>query len=381
MKKIMFCIGTRPEAIKVIPVISAFLEDKTFEVVVCLTGQHREMLYSVLEDFEIKYDFNLDVMSHDQSLAGTTSSIITGLDKLLKKIKPDLLFVHGDTNTTFSSTLSAFYNNIKVAHIEAGLRTYRTDNPWPEEIFRQLTARIAHVHLPPTKDAETNLIHENLNHNNIIVTGNTVIDALNLCIKKIQNRPILKERILEYYRNFNIDLKKYHNNIILITGHRRENRGDGIINLCEAIDRLATNFSDNCFVFPVHLSPHVKKVVFDYFSLKPFDNVFLLPPIDYTNFVYLMSVSKLIITDSGGIQEEAPTFKVPVLVTRSTSERLEAVDKGAVKLIGNNADRIFEETAKLLTSQIEYNKMQIDSNPYGDGHASKRIVKYIKTIL
>ena len=381
MKKIMFCIGTRPEAIKVVPVIDVFLRDTTFDTVVCLTGQHKEMLISVLKTFDINYDYNLNVMSHDQSLVGTTTSIIIGLDKIIKKVKPDLVFVHGDTNTTFSSTLCAFYNNVKVAHIEAGLRTYDSFNPWPEESFRQLTARIATIHFPPTKDAESNLLKEKINHTNILVTGNTVIDALKLCLQKIESNLKIKNNINSFFESYGIDLNLYNKKIILITGHRRENRGKGIINLCEAIEKLATIFKDLCFIFPVHLSPHVKKVVHDFFNSNRITNVFLLPPLDYTHFVYLMSVSKLIITDSGGIQEEAPTFKVPVLVTRSTSERLEAVEKGAVKLIGNDKNRIVKEASILLSDNKEYEKMQIDVNPYGDGNASNKINNYIKSFL
>lgn len=378
MKKVMFCIGTRPEAIKVAPVIRKFISDKYFKTIVCLTGQHKEMLTDVLDTFKIDYDFNLDVMMHDQTLLGTTSLIMCELDKIIKKVNPDLIFVHGDTNTTFSSSLIAFYNNVKVAHIEAGLRTYDTYNPWPEETFRQLTARIATIHFPPTKSAHKNLVNEKINFSNILVTGNTVIDALKLCIEIIDSDYKLKDEIFSFFNNYKIDLNECKKKIILITGHRRENRGDGITNLCEAIKELAEKHSDFTFIFPVHLSPHVKDVVYDYFDNDISKNIFLIPPLNYTKFVYLMSISKLIITDSGGIQEEAPTFKVPVLVTRTTSERLEAVDMGAVKLIGSKKERIVKEASILLNSKTEYEKMKISKNPYGNGFASEKIIDFVK---
>jgi len=381
-KKLLFVFGTRPEAIKMSPLIRIFKErEEKFDITVCVTGQHREMLDQVLELFEIKPDYDLNVMKVNQDLFQLTSDIMMGMKDVLHKEKPDLVFVHGDTTTTFLATLSAFYMKIDVAHVEAGLRTYNIYSPWPEEINRQLTGRIAKFHFAPTKRAQQNLLKEGVPKENIIVTGNTVIDALFYVVSKIKGDKKLEEKLQRdikskmLSRNFDFNKGKF----ILVTGHRRENFGQGMINICEAIKEIS-DFDNNLhIIYPVHLNPNVKKPVNSILAGK--ENVHLIEPLDYLHFVYLMEKSYLILTDSGGVQEEAPSLGKPVLVMRETTERPEAVEAGTVKLVGTNKEKIVYETKKLLQNEKEYEKMSKAHNPYGDGLACQRILNFIEGVI
>jgi UDP-N-acetylglucosamine 2-epimerase (non-hydrolysing) len=381
-KKLLFVFGTRPEAIKMSPLIRIFKErEEKFDITVCVTGQHREMLDQVLELFEIKPDYDLNVMKVNQDLFQLTSDIMIGMKDVLHKEKPDLVFVHGDTTTTFLATLSAFYMKIDVAHVEAGLRTYNIYSPWPEEINRQLTGRIAKFHFAPTKRAQQNLLKEGVPKENIIVTGNTVIDALFYVVSKIKGDKKLEEKLQRdikskiLSRNFDFNKGKF----ILVTGHRRENFGQGMINICEAIKEIS-DFDNNLhIIYPVHLNPNVKKPVNSILAGK--ENVHLIEPLDYLHFVYLMEKSYLILTDSGGVQEEAPSLGKPVLVMRETTERPEAVEAGTVKLVGTNKEKIVYETKKLLQNEKEYEKMSKAHNPYGDGLACQRILNFVEGVI
>jgi len=381
-KKLLFVFGTRPEAIKMSPLIRIFKErEEKFDITVCVTGQHREMLDQVLELFEIKPDYDLNVMKVNQDLFQLTSDIMMGMKDVLHKEKPDLVFVHGDTTTTFLATLSAFYMKIDVAHVEAGLRTYNIYSPWPEEINRQLTGRIAKFHFAPTKRAQQNLLKEGVPKENIIVTGNTVIDALFYVVSKIKGDKKLEEKLQRdikskiLSRNFDFNKGKF----ILVTGHRRENFGQGMINICEAIKEIS-DFDNNLhIIYPVHLNPNVKKPVNSILAGK--ENVHLIEPLDYLHFVYLMEKSYLILTDSGGVQEEAPSLGKPVLVMRETTERPEAVEAGTVKLVGTNKEKIVYETKKLIQNEKEYEKMSKAHNPYGDGLACQRILNFIEGVI
>jgi len=359
LKKLLFIFGTRPEAIKIIPVYKKFKDSNLFDVKICITAQHREMLDDVMDFFEIKADYDLNLMQKNQSLENLSMRILNKVSDILKKEKFDLVFVHGDTTTSFFSALAAFYNRIDVVHIEAGLRTYDIYSPFPEEINRQLTSRIAKYHFAPTKKAKENLLNENVNFKNIYVVGNSVIDALFLTLKKLPNQKIQNS-------------KPY----ILITGHRRENFGEGFLNICNAIKELAIKYKNYDFIYPVHLNPNVRKPVFK--ILSGLSNVKLIEPVNYPNFVQLMANSYLILTDSGGVQEEAPSLKKPVLVMRDTTERPEAFKKGLLKLVGTNKNKIIAEVSNLIENKDEYNKMIKDENPYGDGKTSERIFNIIK---
>ncbi len=375
MKKILFVFGTRPEAIKMAPVIKAFKDEKIFDTKVCVTGQHRQMLDQVLDIFDIKPDYDLNIMELGQDLFDITANVLSGMKNVLSEYSPDVVLVHGDTSTTSATAIAAFYQKIKVGHIEAGLRTGNIYSPWPEEVNRQISGVIANYHFAPTSTSMENLLKENKNKENILVTGNTVIDALFLVLDKIEKDAKLKNTILksisDQYR-FNSDKK-----IILVTGHRRENFGEGFTNICKALKKIADDNHDVDIVYPVHLNPNVQKPVKNILSNSK--NIYLINPLSYENFIYLMSKSYFIITDSGGVQEEAPSLGKPVLVLRNTTERPEALEAGTVKLVGTNFEAIVNESQKFLDDEKEYKKMSKAHNPYGDGSASKRIVNFFKT--
>ncbi len=376
MKKVMLVFGTRPEAIKMAPLVKEFQKyPKDFETVVCVTAQHREMLDQVLNLFEIVPDYDLDIMKPGQSLYEVTSNILLGLQSVLEEAKPDIVLVHGDTTTTLSTSLAAFYQQIAVGHVEAGLRTHNIYSPWPEEGNRQVTGRLATYHFAPTEVSGANLLKENVDISNMIVTGNTVIDALLSVVSKIESNDELSSTLFE-----NISQKGYVSDeskrLILVTGHRRENFGQGFLNICSALKELALKYPDVDIVYPVHLNPNVQKPVNE--ILSDVDNVFLIPPLDYEPFVYLMSRSYFILTDSGGIQEEAPSLGKPVLVMRDTTERPEALEAGTVKLVGTDTKKIIEECISLLDDDEAYQTMSKSHNPYGDGKACERIVTYLK---
>ena len=364
---ILFIFGTRPEAIKLAPVIKELKKEKIFEVKICVTAQHRQMLDQTLEIFEIKSDFDLNIMKNNQDLYDLTSNILIGLNEIFKDYQPDLVFVHGDTTTTLVASLASYYKKIPIAHIEAGLRTNNIYSPFPEEINRQLTSRLSKYHFAPTETSKNNLIKEGIDEKTIFITGNTVIDALLYVVKKVES----KEVIIDGYKITN-------RKIVLITGHRRENFGEGFLNICEAIKELALKHEYIDFVYPVHLNPNVQKPVFE--LLSGIANVYLIKPLDYEQFVYLMNKSYIIITDSGGVQEEAPSLGKPVLVMRNTTERPEAVKAGTVKLVGTDKEKIYKEVNNLITNKNTYEQMSKAINPYGDGNASKRINEILKNI-
>jgi len=370
MKKISVVFGTRPEAIKLAPVILELKKHPDlFDVNICVTAQHRQMLDQVLEVFEIKPDVDLNLMKPNQTLAVLTSEAIVGIDNYLKKEKPDMILVQGDTTTVFAASLAAFYNKIKIGHVEAGLRTNDKYSPFPEEINRVLTTKIVDIHFAPTQLSKENLIKDSVSPDKIFITGNTVIDALFIVKEKVlKNNPIIDG--LDQSLLYNDNRK-----LVLITGHRRENFGDGFNNICHAIAELAEQFKDVLFVYPVHLNPNVREPVFR--ILGNHVNIFLIEPLSYLPFVALMMRSTLILTDSGGVQEEAPSLAKPVLVMRENTERPEAVDAGTVKLVGTSIKNIVNTTAELLHNNTEYKKMANAINPYGDGKSANRI----KTIL
>jgi len=373
-KKVLLVFGTRPEAIKMAPLVKAFENEPTIESKVCVTAQHREMLDQVLEMFDIKPDYDLNIMKPGQDLFDVTSNVLLGLKDVLNDFNPDVVLVHGDTTTTSASSLAAFYNKIKVGHVEAGLRTGDLYSPWPEEANRQITGVLANYHFAPTTTSENNLLKENKDPKNIIVTGNTVIDALFLALDKIEKNDELKTKIVESI-NSQYELKE-DKKLILVTGHRRENFGDGFINICEALKTIALNNPDIDIVYPVHLNPNVQKPVKE--ILSDTKNVFLIEPLQYEQFIFMMNKSYFIITDSGGVQEEAPSLGKPVLVMRDTTERPEAVEAETVKLVGTNKDMIIKEAQNLLDNETEYHNMSKAHNPYGDGKACDRIIKFIK---
>lgn len=374
MKKILIVFGTRPEAIKMAPLVKEFQKhNDLFETKVCVTAQHREMLDQVLSLFEITPDFDLNIMKAGQDLYDITANVLLGMKEVLNTFKPDVVFVHGDTTTTFAASLAAFYQQIKIAHIEAGLRTGDIYSPWPEEANRQLTTQITAYHFAPTSTSEANLLRENVSPSRISVTGNTVIDALFLALDKIKNNSVLEREIITKLTSlypFNPDRKT-----ILVTGHRRENHGQGFINICGALKVLAENNPDIDIVYPVHLNPNVQKPVHE--ILSDITNVFLIEPLQYETFLYLMNQSYFIITDSGGVQEEAPSLGKPVLVMRDTTERPEALEAGTVKLVGTNTQKIISEAQLLLDSAEAYQAMAKAHNPYGDGKACERVIKFI----
>jgi len=373
-KKISVVFGTRPEAIKLAPVILALKRDPQFDCHVCVTAQHREMLDQVLQAFEIVPDVDLNLMQPNQTLAGLTSRTIESLDRYLSEEQPDMVMVQGDTTTVFCAALSAFYHHIPIAHVEAGLRTFNLDSPWPEEANRVLTSHLAALHFAPTATSRANLLKEGVPDDKIFVTGNTVIDALFIALDKIKNAPPpipgLPQHLLRQ------DSKE---RLILITGHRRENFGEGFNNICQAISQLAVRFPQIAFVYPVHLNPNVQKPVNGLLASHP--NIHLISPLDYLPFVALMNRATLILTDSGGVQEEAPSLGKPVLVMRETTERPEAVEMGTVKLVGANIKAIVDETTTLLTDDNAYIAMANAVNPYGDGRAAGRINMICKKFL
>lgn len=370
MQKILSVIGTRPEAIKMAPLIKTLEIDKRFNAKLCITAQHREMLDQVLDIFDIKPDFDLDIMKKEQKLSDLTGLIINGMSGVLDEFKPDIVLIHGDTTTTFASALSAYYKKIPVGHVEAGLRTGNIYLPWPEEANRQLASVITRFHFCPTSSSRANLLSENVNDKNIIITGNTVIDSLLMALKIIESDPKIVSELDKKF-DFLDSTKK----IVLVTGHRRESFGDGFVNICKAIKHIANNNKDIQVVYPVHLNPNVQKPTNE--ILSQVKNVHLIEPQEYLPFIYLMNKSFIILTDSGGIQEEAPSLGKPVLVMRETTERPEAVDAGTVKLVGTKPDKIIEEVEKLLTNKKEYQRMSKSHNPYGDGKASKRIANFL----
>lgn len=385
MKKIMLVFGTRPEAIKMAPLVKAFQEKKDeFETIVCVTGQHREMLDQVLHLFDIKPDYDLNIMKQGQDLYDITSRVLLGMRDVFKVCRPDILFVHGDTTTSTAAALAGFYQQIPVAHIEAGLRTNDIYSPWPEEMNRQITGRIATYDFSPTQLSRKNLLKENVDDNKITVTGNTVIDALHLVTSKIKKDKILNEQLIKdlKVRGYNTQRLNDKKRLVLITGHRRENFGDGFLHICNAIKDLAAMHPDVDFVYPMHLNPNVRKPIHEVFgeNLSNLDNIFFIEPLEYLMFVFLMEKADIVLTDSGGIQEEAPGLGKPVLVMRDTTERPEAVEAGTVKLVGTNYQAIIDNVSRLLTDTTEYEKMSKANNPYGDGKACERIINKILTI-
>ena len=376
LKKILFIFGTRPEAIKVAPLIIA-LRDKSlkkdFEVGVCITAQHREMLDQVLDIFNIKVDFDLNIMQDAQDLYDISSRSLLGLRDVLKKFKPNLVFVHGDTSTTFIASLASFYQKIDIAHLEAGLRTFNIYSPYPEEMNRVLTSKLAKYHFTPTKSSFNNLIKEGVKKENILITGNTVIDALFLSLEKINKDKKLESKLIKNLNlNFDINKKRF----ILVTGHRRENFGEGFLNIANSLKEIAISNKDIDIVFPVHLNPNVQKPVKK--ILSNISNIHLISPLRYEEFIYLMSKSYFIITDSGGVQEEAPSLGKPILLTRDTTERPEALDLGVVKLVSSDKNLIIKEANKLISDEKYFNQMSKFLNPYGDGKACLRIIKFLK---
>ncbi len=375
MKKVLIVFGTRPEAIKMAPLVKEFQKHTDiFETKVCVTAQHREMLDQVLELFEIIPDYDLDIMKPGQDLYDVTSSVLLGMKSVLNDFSPDVVFVHGDTSTTFAASLATFYQQIKVAHIEAGLRTGDIYSPWPEEANRQLTTQITAYHFAPTETSKANLLKENVNEKAIEVTGNTVIDALFLALDKIKNNSKIERQILHQLLTNNYKLQN-DKKIILVTGHRRENHGQGFINICTALKEIALTNPDIDIVYPVHLNPNVQKPVKE--LLSNVENIHLIEPLQYEQFIYMMERSYFIITDSGGVQEEAPSLGKPVLVMRDTTERPEALDAGTVKLVGTNTQLIIDEAQKLIDDQEEYERMSQANNPYGDGKACKKIITFL----
>jgi len=370
MKKILLVFGTRPEAIKMAPLVKAFKSDlENFNTKVCVTAQHREMLDQVLEFFDIVPDYDLDLMRPGQNLHSLTSIIIEETKTVFEEFQPDYLFVHGDTTTSTASALSAFYSGIKVCHIEAGLRTNNKLSPFPEELNRQITGRIADLHFAPTSASKKNLLIENVFEENIVITGNTVIDALLESVDKVAD---LNNDITKPINDFIGDSSK----VILVTGHRRENHGDGFERICAALSYIANNEADIKIIYPVHLNPKVQEPVNRH--LAGVKNVLLTEPLAYPEFIWLMNKSKIILTDSGGIQEEAPSLGKPVLVMRDTTERPEAVDAGTVILVGTDKEKIIEECHSLLNDIDRFDRMSELHNPYGDGHACERIIKTLR---
>ncbi len=375
VKKILLVFGTRPEAIKMAPLVKAFQEqNQDFQTKVCVTAQHREMLDQVLSLFEIQTDFDLNVMQPNQDLYDITSNILIGMKTVFQNFRPDFIFVHGDTTTTFAVSLAAFYEKILVGHIEAGLRTGNLYSPWPEEANRKLTSQLTCYHFAPTAQSQDNLLKENVAPDKIIVTGNTVIDALLLMKNKLETDHDFRDNVHHAIKQKGFDPQEAE--FILVTGHRRENFGQGFIDICSALKTIALERPNINIVYPVHLNPNVRKPVNE--LLTGVKNVFLIEPLEYEAFIYLMSLSKLIITDSGGVQEEAPSLGKPVLVMRDTTERPEAVDAGTVKLVGTNPQRIISETNTLLDDPQAYEIMAKAHNPYGDGKACVRIVNFMK---
>ena len=391
MKKVMLVFGTRPEAIKMAPLVKEFQKHpEQFETIVCVTGQHREMLDQVLHLFEIKPDYDLNIMKQGQDLYDVTARVLVGMRDVLKEAQPDVVLVHGDTTTSTAAALAAFYQQIPVGHVEAGLRTHNIYSPWPEEMNRQITGRIAAYNFAPTPLSKQNLLREAVTQESVTVTGNTVIDALYWVVDKIKKDAALSAALKDVLNKAGYDVSrisqpstlntKQSRKLVLITGHRRENFGDGFINMCTAIKDLTQKYPDVDFVYPMHLNPNVRKPIHEVFgeNLNNLGNMFFIEPLEYLSFVYLMEKSTIVLTDSGGIQEEAPGLGKPVLVMRDTTERPEALDAGTVKLVGTNYDRIVSEVSMLLDDDVYYDQMSKAVNPYGDGLACERIVSKIR---
>lgn len=381
MKTILLVFGTRPEAIKMAPLVKElgkYPED--FRTIVCVTGQHREMLDQVLRLFEIVPDYDLNIMKQGQDLYDITSRVLVGMRDVLKDIRPDIVLVHGDTATSTAAALAAFYQQIPVGHVEAGLRTHDIYNPWPEEINRQITGRIASYHFAPTPLSRENLLRENIAPEKIIVTGNTVIDALYRVVDKIKENNDLSIRLKKSIRQAGYDADRLNGGkkLVLITGHRRENFGNGFIHICQAIKTLTEKYPETDFVYPMHLNPNVRGPIVEVFGEKTRENIFFIEPLEYLDFIFLMEKSFLILTDSGGIQEEAPGLGKPVLVMRETTERPEALAAGTVKLVGTDYSKIVGEVSRLLDDPAYYCSMSRAANPYGDGRACQRIVEKLK---
>ena len=379
MKKILLVFGTRPEAIKMAPLVKKLQEmPEDFQTVVCVTGQHREMLDQVLRLFDITPAYDLNIMKPNQDLYDITSRILLGMRDVLKEVQPDIVLVHGDTTTSMAAALAAFYQQIPVGHVEAGLRTGNIYSPWPEEMNRLITGRITTHHFSPTPLAKENLLREHVDETQIIVTGNTVIDALQMVVKRLAEDKALANEVAAKINQMGYDVQRLDGNrrMVLITGHRRENFGEGFLNICHAIKHLAEQYQDVDFVYPMHLNPNVRKPVLEILGDKA-ENVFLIEPLDYLPFVYMMQHSTLILTDSGGVQEEAPGLGKPVLVMRDTTERPEAVEAGTVLLVGTNREKIEQGVSMLLDDADTYRRMSEAVNPYGDGLACERIIKYL----
>jgi UDP-N-acetylglucosamine 2-epimerase (non-hydrolysing) len=377
-KKIMLVFGTRPEAIKMAPLVHALkAEEDKFEIKICVTSQHREMLNTVLKIFKIKPDINLDLMKQDQNLSNLMSLILNEMQNIFSKYQPDVVLVHGDTTTTLATSIAAFYKSIPVGHVEAGLRTYNLKAPFPEEFNRQITSKISKWHFAPTIISKKNLLSEGVSKSLITITGNTVIDAMHWVLKKI-NKDEKHRKNLENILNANLSFDWKTVKFILITAHRRENFGEGFLQICSAIKKLASKYPSVHFVYPVHLNPNVSKPV--YRILNGFNNIHLIKPLEYEAFIYLLKYSYIVLTDSGGIQEEAPSLGKPVLVMRDVTERPEAVKAGTVKIVGSNSLRIIESLSLLLDNKKHYQKMSRAHNPYGDGLASVRIVDVLRSI-
>lgn len=378
MKKIMLVFGTRPEAIKMAPLVKEFQKyPDRFNTLVCVTGQHREMLDQVLQIFDIKPDYDLNIMKQGQDLYDVTARVLVGMRDILTAAKPDVVLVHGDTTTSTAASLAAFYQQIPVGHVEAGLRTHDIYSPWPEEMNRQITGRIATFDFSPTPLSKQNLLAEGVSENKILVTGNTVIDALYWVVNKIKTDKQLDSSLEAELKAAGYDVNRLSNGkkLVLITGHRRENFGDGFIHMCSAIKSLTEKYSNVDFVYPMHLNPNVRKPIKEVFGDNPNDNMFFIEPLEYLSFVYLMEKSTIVLTDSGGIQEEAPGLGKPVLVMRNTTERPEALEAGTVKLVGTDFDKIVSEVSLLLDDEEYYEAMSKAVNPYGDGLACGRIVE------
>ncbi len=380
MKKIMLVFGTRPEAIKMCPLVKEFQKHTDeFETIVCVTGQHREMLDQVLNIFEVKPDYDLNIMKQGQDLYDVTARVLTGMRDVFKECKPDVVLVHGDTTTSTAAALAAFYQQIPVGHVEAGLRTHNIYSPWPEEMNRQITGRIATYNFSPTPLSAQNLKEEKA-HGQIFVTGNTVIDALHMVVNKLKDNKALADEQVKVLADAGYDVTRLENGkkLVLITGHRRENFGDGFIRMVTAMKDLSEKYTDVDFVYPMHLNPNVRKPIHEVFGedlTRP--NFFFIEPLQYLEFVYLMEKSTIVLTDSGGIQEEAPGLGKPVLVMRDTTERPEALSSGTVHLVGTDYDKIVNEVSTLLDDPVAYEKMSQAVNPYGDGKACLRIAEIL----
>lgn len=382
MIKVMLVFGTRPEAIKMCPLVKEFQKHNDgFETIVCVTGQHREMLDQVLNIFEVKPDYDLNIMKQGQDLYDVTARVLTGMRDVFKECKPDVVLVHGDTTTSTAAALAAFYQQIPVGHVEAGLRTHNIYSPWPEEMNRQITGRIATYNFSPTPLSESNLKAEKA-QGNIYVTGNTVIDALHMVVNKLKNNETLAKEQKEILKQAGYDINRLADGkkLVLITGHRRENFGEGFIHMVTAIKDLKSKYPDVDFVYPMHLNPNVRKPIHEVFGedLSNLGNMFFIEPLQYLEFVYLMEKATIVLTDSGGIQEEAPGLGKPVLVMRDTTERPEALASGTVHLVGTDYQKIMDEVSTLLEDEQAYEKMSKAVNPYGDGKACERIVEILK---